>query len=239
MKLNQEMMALYKAEQVNPAAGCLPVLLQIPVFFALYKVLFVTIEMRHAPFFGWIADLSALIQHQSLICLACCPIPFHSCHLFCSQRLADFDGHFNVLQMRLNPAHLIRSKLRCFNSCPFLYLLAGNIPGWSGDLLDMEQPVINGTAMVYHETRSPRRDIDDLEIGRLLFAGSCEFIAAANGRKRCCRLLAGNLFCGRSNVGKSSLVNALTGRRMLATHRKHRAYPSIDLFQSGKSAAAG
>ncbi|MDA9649867.1 membrane protein insertase YidC, partial [bacterium] len=59
MKLNQEMMALYKAEKVNPAAGCLPVLLQIPVFFALYKVLFVTIEMRHAPFFGWIADLSA------------------------------------------------------------------------------------------------------------------------------------------------------------------------------------
>jgi YidC/Oxa1 family membrane protein insertase len=53
MKLNQEMMALYKAEKVNPAAGCLPVLLQIPVFFALYKVLFVTIEMRHAPFFGW------------------------------------------------------------------------------------------------------------------------------------------------------------------------------------------
>ena len=50
MKLNQEMMALYKAEKVNPAAGCLPVLLQIPVFFALYKVLFVTIEMRHAPF---------------------------------------------------------------------------------------------------------------------------------------------------------------------------------------------
>ena len=58
-KLNQEMMALYKTEQVNPAAGCLPVLLQIPVFFALYKVLFVTIEMRHAPFFGWITDLSA------------------------------------------------------------------------------------------------------------------------------------------------------------------------------------
>ena len=58
MALNKEMMALYKAEQVNPAAGCLPVLLQIPVFFALYKVLFVTIEMRHAPFFGWITDLS-------------------------------------------------------------------------------------------------------------------------------------------------------------------------------------
>ncbi len=58
-KLNQEMMALYKKEKVNPLAGCLPIIIQIPVFFALYKVLFVTIEMRHAPFFGWIQDLSA------------------------------------------------------------------------------------------------------------------------------------------------------------------------------------
>jgi len=58
-RLNQEMMALYKREGANPASGCLPILIQIPVFFALYKVLFVTIEMRHAPFFGWIQDLSA------------------------------------------------------------------------------------------------------------------------------------------------------------------------------------
>ena len=58
-RLNQEMMALYKREKVNPTSGCLPMLIQIPVFFALYKVLFVTIEMRHAPFFGWIQDLSA------------------------------------------------------------------------------------------------------------------------------------------------------------------------------------
>jgi len=58
MKLQQEMMALYKKEQVNPMSGCLPILIQIPVFFALYKVLFVTIEMRHMPFYGWIHDLS-------------------------------------------------------------------------------------------------------------------------------------------------------------------------------------
>jgi YidC/Oxa1 family membrane protein insertase len=59
VKLNEEMMSLYKREGANPASGCLPILVQIPVFFALYKVLFVTIEMRHAPFFGWIHDLSA------------------------------------------------------------------------------------------------------------------------------------------------------------------------------------
>jgi YidC/Oxa1 family membrane protein insertase len=58
-KMNQEMMALYKREKANPASGCLPIAVQIPVFFALYKVLFVTIEMRHKPFFGWIQDLSA------------------------------------------------------------------------------------------------------------------------------------------------------------------------------------
>ena len=58
-KLNAEVMALYKREKANPMAGCLPILVQIPVFFALYKVLFVSIEMRHAPFYGWISDLSA------------------------------------------------------------------------------------------------------------------------------------------------------------------------------------
>ena len=59
VKLQQEMMALYKREKVNPMSGCLPILVQIPVFFALYKVLFVTIEMRHMPFYGWIKDLSS------------------------------------------------------------------------------------------------------------------------------------------------------------------------------------
>ena len=58
-KLNQAMMELYKKEKVNPLSGCLPIIVQIPIFFSLYKVLFVTIEMRHAPFFGWIHDLSA------------------------------------------------------------------------------------------------------------------------------------------------------------------------------------
>tara|TARA_B100000780_G_C21124817_1_gene456071 strand:+ start:2138 stop:3838 length:1701 start_codon:yes stop_codon:yes gene_type:complete len=59
VKLQQEMMALYKKEQVNPASGCLPVLIQIPFFFAIYKMLFISLEMRHQPFFGWIKDLSA------------------------------------------------------------------------------------------------------------------------------------------------------------------------------------
>ena len=59
VKFNQEIMELYKKEKVNPAAGCLPLLIQIPLFFSLYKVIFISIEMRHAPFYGWIKDLSA------------------------------------------------------------------------------------------------------------------------------------------------------------------------------------
>ena len=58
-KLQKDMMALYKEKKVNPAAGCLPILIQIPIFFSLYKVIFVTLELRHAPFFGWLNDLSA------------------------------------------------------------------------------------------------------------------------------------------------------------------------------------
>ena len=58
MKLQQAMMQLYKKEGINPVSGCLPILISIPFFFAIYKMLFVTIEMRHQPFFGWIKDLS-------------------------------------------------------------------------------------------------------------------------------------------------------------------------------------
>ncbi len=59
MKQQQAMMELYKREKVSPLSGCLPVLVQIPIFFALYKVILTSIELRHAPFFGWIQDLSA------------------------------------------------------------------------------------------------------------------------------------------------------------------------------------
>jgi YidC/Oxa1 family membrane protein insertase len=73
VKQQQAMMELYKTEKINPISGCLPILIQIPVFFALYKVLFVTIEMRHAPFFGWIKDLSAPDPTTSSTCSGCCP----------------------------------------------------------------------------------------------------------------------------------------------------------------------
>jgi len=82
-KMGQEMMALYKKHKVNPMGGCLPILIQVPVFFALYKSLLVSIELRQAPFYGWITDLSAMDPYYVL------PIVM---------------GASMIIQQRLNPA---------------------------------------------------------------------------------------------------------------------------------------
>jgi YidC/Oxa1 family membrane protein insertase len=131
MKQQQEMMEIYRKEKINPIAGCLPVVLQIPVFFSLYKVLFVTIEMRHAPFFGWIKDLSS-------------PDPTNLFTLF---GLLHYDptqlplfGHYLALgiwpiimgctmwmQMKLNPAPPDPTQKIIFDWMPliFTFMLAG------------------------------------------------------------------------------------------------------------------
>ena len=118
-KQQQELMALYKKEKINPLAGCLPIMLQIPVFFALYKVLFVTIDMRQAPFYGWIHDLSA-------------PDPTSLFNLF---GLLPFDApsflHVGVwpiimgitmwVQMQLNPQQPDPLQQKIFNWMPVLF----------------------------------------------------------------------------------------------------------------------
>jgi YidC/Oxa1 family membrane protein insertase len=131
VKQQQEMMEIYKKEKINPIAGCLPVVIQIPVFFSLYKVLFVTIEMRHAPFYGWIKDLSA-------------PDPTNLFNLF---GLIPFDpttipvfGHYLWLgvwpiimgitmwfQMKLNPTPPDPTQKIIFDWMPliFTFMLAG------------------------------------------------------------------------------------------------------------------
>ena len=138
-KLNQEMMELYRREKVNPAAGCLPVLVQIPVFFCLYKVLFVTIEMRHAPFFGWIKDLSApdptsWVNFFSLL-------PWHVPHDFSSlpyvggivAAVASLGvwpilmGITMFLQQKLNPPppDPVQAKMFQFMPILFTFMMAG------------------------------------------------------------------------------------------------------------------
>ena len=130
VKQQQAMMELYRQEKINPISGCLPIVIQIPVFFALYKVLFVTIEMRHAPFYGWIKDLSA-------------PDPTNLFNLF---GLLPFDpttlpivGHFlwigvwplimgltMFVQMKMNPAPPDPTQKMIFDWMPvfFTFLLA-------------------------------------------------------------------------------------------------------------------
>ena len=124
VKQQQELMALYKSKKINPMAGCLPIVLQIPVFFALYKVLFITIDMRHAPFFGWIKDLSA-------------PDPTSVFNLFglLPYAVPEF-LHIGVwpiimgitmwVQMQLNPQQPDPLQQRIFNWMPvmFTFLLA-------------------------------------------------------------------------------------------------------------------
>jgi YidC/Oxa1 family membrane protein insertase len=146
-KLNQEMMGLYKAEQVNPAAGCLPVLLQIPVFFALYKVLFVTIEMRHAPFFGWITDLSAPDPTSVFNIFGLLPYSVSFLPPFLQLGVWPIlMGLSMFFQMRLNPAppDPIQAKVFQFMPIFFTFLLAtfpaGLVIYWTwNNLLSMAQ----------------------------------------------------------------------------------------------------
>lgn len=124
MKLNQEMMALYKREKTNPASGCLPILIQIPVFFALYKVLFVTIEMRHAPFFGWIQDLSAPDPTNLFTLFGVIPWPTPDFMQIGIWPLVM--GASMYLQQRLNPQppDPVQAKIFLFLPIFFTFLLA-------------------------------------------------------------------------------------------------------------------
>ena len=120
MKLQQEMMALYKKEKVNPMSGCLPILVQIPVFFALYKVLFVTIEMRQMPFFGWIQDLSERDPTSLFNLFGLLPYDVPSFLVIGVWPIAM--GVSMFIQQKLNPAQLIQCKQKYLCSSHFSLL---------------------------------------------------------------------------------------------------------------------
>ena len=127
-KLNQEMMALYKTEKVNPAAGCLPILLQIPIFFALYKVLYVSLEMRHAPFYGWINDLSAVDPTSIFNLFGLLPYSVDMLPSFLAVGIWPIlMGISMAIQMRLNPPPPDPIQAKIFQYMPifFTFLLAG------------------------------------------------------------------------------------------------------------------
>ncbi len=123
MKMNLEIMEMYKREKVNPMSGCLPILLQMPVFFALYKVLFVTIEMRHAPFFGWITDLSAADPTSIMNLFGLLPWDSAMFPAFLSIGLWPIIMTATmVIQQRLNPRPADEVQAMMMNWMPYIFL---------------------------------------------------------------------------------------------------------------------
>ncbi|GAA0612079.1 membrane protein insertase YidC [Brevundimonas kwangchunensis] len=157
-KQQQELMALYQKEKINPLAGCLPLLLQIPVFYAVYKMLFVTIEMRHQPFFGWIRDLSAkdpttIWNLWGLIPWDPSTVPFLGAHLtgtFSLSILAIVYGLTMWLQMAMSPQAPDPMQRRIFQLMPivFTFIMATFPAGlliywaWSNVLTIFQQYII-------------------------------------------------------------------------------------------------
>jgi YidC/Oxa1 family membrane protein insertase len=148
--MQKEMMALYKREKANPIAGCLPILLQIPVFFALYKVLFVTIEMRHAPFIGWIHDLSAPdpLGLLTLFGFVDWSVP-GILQLFNIGIWPILMGISMFLQQKLNPAPVDKMQAKIFMFLPivFTFVLGGFAAGlviyWTtNNVLSMAQQYV-------------------------------------------------------------------------------------------------
>ncbi|OUR75285.1 membrane protein insertase YidC [Alphaproteobacteria bacterium 46_93_T64] len=123
-KLNEEMMALYKKEKANPAAGCLPIVLQIPIFFALYKVLFVTLLMRHQPFYGWITDLAAPDPTNLFNLFGL--IPWTPPEFMMIGALPILMGISMFMQQKFNPqpADPVQAKIFMFMPIFFTFLLA-------------------------------------------------------------------------------------------------------------------
>ncbi len=147
-RLQQEIMALYKREKVNPVSGCLPMVIQIPVFFALYKVLFVSIEMRHAPFYGWIHDLSAPDPTNIFTLFGLIPwSPPSLLHLGIWPLVM---GLTMWLQQKLNPqpADPVQAKMFAVLPIVFTFLLANFSAGlviywaWNNTLSILQQWVI-------------------------------------------------------------------------------------------------
>lgn len=125
MKQQQELMELYKTHKINPLSGCWPVLIQIPIFFALYKVLYVTIEMRHAPFVGWIQDLSAPDPTSIFNLFGLIPIDLPQFLMIGIWPIIM--GITMFIQMKLNPAPTDAVQAQIFTYMPivFTFILAG------------------------------------------------------------------------------------------------------------------
>lgn len=148
VRLNQEMMALYKKEQINPAAGCLPMLIQIPIFFSLYKVLYISIEMRHAPFYGWIKDLS--VPDPTSIFTLFGMVPWNPPQFLDIGIWPIIMGLTMYLQQKLNPKPTDPSQAKMMAFLPLIFtFMLGSFPAglviywaWSNTLSIIQQRAI-------------------------------------------------------------------------------------------------
>ena len=258
-------MELFKKEGVNPVAGCLPMVIQIPVFFALYKVIFITIEMRHAPFFGWIKDLSAPDPTNIFTLFGLIPWDPTALPVF---------GHFLALgiwplimgvsmffQMKMNPepADPVQKTMFAWMPVIFTFMLGAFPAGlviywtWNNTLTVLQQYYIMRKAGVKVELwdnltkmfaktapsqrrRAPERPRRPTASRRGASCSPAPATSSSPPRRSDGLPPIGApeiAFAGRSNVGKSSLINALTGRKSPGAHVAHAGpHAGTDLLRS-------
>jgi len=254
-KINQAVMEMYKREKVNPASGCLPILLQIPVFFSLYKVLFVTIEMRHAPFFGWIQDLSAVDPTSVWNLFGLIPWTPQD-YLPAFMVLGAWPiimGVTMFLQQKLNPAPTDPIQKRIIGAFPFVFtFLLSTFPAglvvywaWNNTLSILQQWVImkrmgvkigggmEKSAMVTTAPPSVQRKKKSKEGAQ----DNTPKGTSAQRRKQKASTSAnstGKSSTGKSSTGKASTSKNSTGKSSAATGAKK---PSAEKASAEKTPA--
>ncbi|CAG0895986.1 unnamed protein product [Cyprideis torosa] len=297
--MQQELVKLYQKEKVNPMAGCLPMLVQIPIFFSLFKVLSNTIEMRHAPFFGWIQDLSAPDPTSFWNLFGFAPWDWSGPSVLAIGIWPILMLITMILQRKLSPPPADKFQAQLFAMMPWMMTIilakfaAGLVIYWTfnnlfstiqqyiittrmgvkvdfiGNLLgrNPEPTPIEGVhpeaALVEEEIetalgidqedtpenamkksdkkKAPEFSDEEINEARLLFAGSCDFVLGVAGLEQLPDADRNEVaFAGRSNVGKSSLINALTGRNTLArTSNTPGRTSELNFFALGSKEAGG
>ena len=251
-------MELYKREKANPLAGCVPMLIQIPVFFSLYKVLYVTIEMRQAPFYGWIHDLSAPDPTSLLNLFGLIPYDPAAIRLPAYRHLAVIDG-LHPVRCRASsippPADPVQAKMFTFMPLIFTFMFATFPAGlviyytWNNLLtvdpaIDHHEARRRGDSVVrqsHRQASSGRMERRPAGIrARLLFAGPCDFVWGTATSKP-----------AAAEAARSGLCRPLQCRQVQPDQRADRAqtlgpgladagpHPQINFFNLGRPADAG
>jgi YidC/Oxa1 family membrane protein insertase len=237
----QAMMELYKKEKINPLSGCWPMLIQIPVFFSLYKVLFVTIEMRHAPFFGWIKDLAAPDPTNIFTLFGLIPwdptaVPLLGglLHLGIWPLIM---GVTMWVQMRLNPPPPDPTQAMIFNWMPVIFtFMLGSFPAGLVIYWAWNNTAVGGAAVVHHEAprrrgepaRQHRRQLQAQAQGRRREAGRRQGQLTRIGRALPHRIAAGGHQTSQRGPQEHRGPRVISGCVRSRAHRGHRPQQLAD-----------